>query len=147
MLGGTPFSKLFSNVREKLSLCYYCSSVYSDIKGTLAVSSGVAKENIQKAEQAILEQIEAVKNGEFTQEELENAEIYLCTGFKSNNDSIYRMAEYYVAQNTRGTSYSPEQVCDIFMNITKEQVVECAKSFVYDTFYVMESEEEVSADG
>ena len=147
VLGGTPFSKLFSNVREKLSLCYYCSSVYSDIKGTLAVSSGVAKENIQKAEQAILEQIEAVKNGEFTQEELENAEIYLCTGFKSNNDSIYRMAEYYVAQNTRGTSYSPEQVCDIFLNITKEQVVECAKSFVYDTFYVMESEEEVSADG
>ncbi|MBQ1535208.1 MAG: insulinase family protein [Ruminococcus sp.] len=147
LLGGTPFSKLFSNVREKMSLCYYCSAAYSDIKGTLLVSSGVAKKDIEKAREAILMQLEAIKNGEFTQQELEHTKIYLCTGFKSNNDSIYRMSEYYTAQNTRGTSYSPEQVCDIYMDITKQQVIECAKSFVYDTFYVMESEGEVSADG
>ncbi len=150
VLGGTPFSKLFSNVREKLSLCYYCSSAYSDLKGTLAVSSGVSRENIGKAEQAILEQIEAVKNGKFTDEELENAETYLCTGFKSNNDSIYRMAEYYIAQNTRGTSYSPEQVCEMFRKITRQQVIDCAKTFEYDTFYVMQTEDgetEVSDNG
>ncbi|WP_028504571.1 insulinase family protein [Ruminococcus sp. FC2018] len=141
LLGGTPFSKLFSNVREKMSLCYYCSAAYSDIKGTLMVSSGVAKKDIEKAEEAILMQLEAVKNGEFTGQELEHTKIYLCTGFKSNNDSIYRMAEYYIAQNTRNTSYSPEQVCDIFMGVTRQQVIDCAKSFVYDTFYVMEPEE------
>ena len=146
VLGGTPFSKLFANVREKMSLCYYCSAGYSDIKNTLIISSGVERDNIDKAEKAIIEQIEAVKNGEFTQEELENAEAYLSTGFKSNNDSIYKMSEYYIAQNTRGTAYSPEEVCEMFGKITKAQIVECAKTFVYDTFYAMESQG-VSADG
>ena len=147
VLGGTPVSRLFSNVREKMSLCYYCSAAYSDLKGTLVVSSGVSRENIEIAEKAILEQLESVKNGEFTNEELENAETYLCTGFKSNNDSIYRMAEYYIAQNTRGTAYSPEQVCEIFKSITRQQVIDCAKSFEYDTFYVMQSQAEVSDNG
>ena len=147
VLGGTPFSKLFSNVREKMSLCYYCSAAYSDLKGTLVVSSGVSKENIEIAEKAILDQLEALKNGEFTDQELENAENYLCTGFKSNNDSIYRMAEYYIAQNTRGTAYTPEQVCDIFRSITRQQVIDCANTFEYDTFYVMQSQQEVSDNG
>jgi len=148
VLGGTPFSKLFSNVREKMSLCYYCSAAYSDLKGTMVVSSGVSRENIEKAEKAVLEQLEAVKNGEFTQQELENAETYLCTGFKSNNDSIYRMAEYYIAQNTRGTAYPPEEVCEIFKGITKQQVIDCAKTFEYDSFYVMQTpEDETEVDG
>lgn len=146
VLGGTPTSKLFANVREKMSLCYYCSAAYADMKGTLVVSSGVAKENIGKAEKAVLQQLEAVKNGDFTEEELENAKIYLCTGFKSNNDSIYRMAEYYIVQNYRETSYSPEQVCNIFMNVTKQQVIDCARSFGYDSFYVLQPETEVSED-
>ncbi len=146
ILGGTPTSKLFSNVREKMSLCYYCSAVYADIKGTMIVSSGVAKENIKKAEQAVLEQLEAVKCGEFTEQELENAKIYLCTGFKSNNDSIYRMAEYYIVQNYRGTAYPPEKACDIFMGITRQQVIDCANTFGYDTFYVLEPETEVDSD-
>ena len=148
VLGGTPFSKLFSNVREKMSLCYYCSAAYSDLKGTMVVSSGVSRENIEKAEKAVLEQLKAVQNGEFTQQELENAETYLCTGFKSNNDSIYRMAEYYIAQNTRGTAYPPEEVCRIFKGITKQQVIDCAKTFVYDSFYVMQTpDDETGVDG
>ncbi|MBP1538223.1 MAG: insulinase family protein [Ruminococcus sp.] len=146
LYGGTPFSKLFSNVREKMSLCYYCSALYADLKGTMIVSSGIARENIEIAEKAILDQLEAVRNGDFTDEELENAVTYLCTGFKSNNDSIYRMAEYYLAQNTRGTAYTPEQVCDIFRSVTRQQVIDCAKTFTYDTFYVMQSQQEVSED-
>lgn len=146
LYGGTPFSKLFANVREKMSLCYYCSAVYADLKGTMIVSSGIARENIGISEKAILDQLEAVKNGDFTDEELENAVTYLCTGFKSNNDSIYRMVEYYLAQSTRGTAYTPEQVCDIFRNVTRAQVIECAKTFRYDTFYVMQSQQEVSGD-
>jgi RNA polymerase sigma factor (sigma-70 family) len=81
-----------------------------------------------------------------TDEELENAVTYLCTGFKSNNDSIYRMVEYYLAQSTRGTAYTPEQVCEIFRSITRQQVIDCAKTFTYDTFYVMQSQQEASED-
>ncbi|MGN0593715.1 MAG: M16 family metallopeptidase, partial [Hominimerdicola sp.] len=70
MLGGTPFSKLFANVREKMSLCYYCSAGYNDRKGTMIIDSGVETENIEKAREAILQQLDFLCNGDFTDEEL-----------------------------------------------------------------------------
>ena len=58
------------------------------------------------------------------------------------------MAEYYIAQNTRGTAYPPEEVCEIFKGITKQQVIDCAKTFEYDSFYVMQTpEDETEVDG
>ena len=141
MLGGTPFSKLFANVREKMSLCYYCSANYNDRKGTIVIDSGVETENIEKAEKAIMEQLEAVCSGDFTDEELANTKLYLTGAFKSNYDSAYSMMSWYDAQNQRGTNYSPEDVCNIIMNVSREDIVDCAKSFKLDTVYVMKAEE------
>ena len=61
VLGGTASSKLFNNVREKQSLCYYCSSAYDSIKGIMYINSGVEGENLEKAEKAILKEIEDMK--------------------------------------------------------------------------------------
>ncbi len=146
LLGGTPFSKLFSNVREKLSLCYYCSASYYDRKGTMLIDSGVETANIQKAKDAILEQVKALCEGDFTDEELDNTKKYLCGGFKSNYDSVYDMLGWFTAQNTRGTSYTPEQVNEMIMKITREQIIDCAKSFVLDTVYVIKAEGEEESD-
>lgn len=144
LLGGTPFSKLFANVREKMSLCYYCSAGYIDRKGTMIIDSGVESQNIEKAKTAIAEQLAAVANGDFTDEELYNTKLLLTGNFKSNYDNIYDMSGWYEAQNTRGTSYTPDQVTDIIMKITREQIIECAKSFKPDTVYAIESTGEAS---
>lgn len=146
LLGGTPFSKLFANVREKMSLCYYCSAGYFDRKGTMMIDSGVESENIEKAKTAITQQIEAVAKGDFTDEELYNTKLLLTGNFKSNYDSIYDMASWYDAQNTRKTSYSPDDVNEIVMAVTREQIIECAKSFAPDSVYVIEGTEEEKAD-
>lgn len=65
IFGGTPFSKLFLNVREKLSLCYYCAAGYNQLKGTVFVDCGIEEENIQKTENEILNQLEGNKKGKF----------------------------------------------------------------------------------
>ena len=70
LFGGSASSKLFLNVREKMSLCYYASSVVDKIKGLMVVSSGVEFSQFDRAQEAILAQLDAVKRGDFTGEEL-----------------------------------------------------------------------------
>ena len=73
IFGGGVTSKLFMNVREKMSLCYYCSSSPDSYKGLLFVQSGIEVENREVAETAINDQLEAVRRGEFTEEEMRSA--------------------------------------------------------------------------
>ena len=141
LLGGSAFSKLFTNVREKLSVCYYCDSFYMDLKGTMMIESGVDNANIEKAKAAIREQIEDIKNGKFSEEELENTKLYICGNFKSNYDSEWDIAAWYRVQDTRGTAYSPEEVAEIINSVTAEQVIECAKSFEPDSVFILKAEE------
>ena len=146
LLGATPFSKLFANVREKMSLCYYCSSAYADRKGTLFIDSGVESCNIEKAKKAIEEQLEAICNGDFTDEELENTKKSLCGGFKSNYDSVYDIMGWYAAQNTRNTAFTPEEINERIAKLTREDIISCAKTFKPDTVFVIRGEEEEDCD-
>lgn len=149
LLGGSAFSKLFMNVREKLSLCYYCDSYYQDLKGVMMIESGVDNVNIEKAKSAIREQLEAVCSGDFTDEELENTKLYIGGNFMSNYDSEWDIAGWYRVQSTRGTAYTPEEASALVNAVTREQVIECAKSFREDTVFILKAEldsEEGGAD-
>lgn len=139
MLGMTPFSKLMTNVREKLSLCYYCASSYNDLKGNMMVDCGVENDNIEKAEQEIIRQLELIAEGDFTEEELYNTKLFLTGAFNSNYDSLSAVNAWYKAQVQRETSYSPEEVNDIIMNIGADKIKECAGSFKLDTVYVLKA--------
>lgn len=143
LLGCTPFSKLFSNVREKLSLCYYCTAAYRELMGTLIIDSGVEEQNISKAREAIEEQLSAIRAGNFTDEELYNTKIYMCGLFKSNYDTVADTMSWFETQNSRGTSYTPKQQSELVMNVTREQVIECAKTFRPDTVYILKNDGEV----
>ena len=140
ILGGSAFSKLFVNVREKLSLCYYCDSYYSDLKNVTMIESGVDTENIEKAQQAIRDELAALQDGKLTDEELENAKLYICGGFMSNYDSEWDIASWYRVQDTRGTAYSPEEVCELIKAVTAEQVIESAKLMKPDTVFILKAE-------
>ena len=144
LLGGSAFSKLFANVREKLSLCYSCDSYYSELKGVMLIESGVDAVNIKKAQEAIREQIVAVQTGDFTADELENTKRFVKSNFMANYDSEWDMAAWYRAQESRGTAYTPEEVCDIIDRITAEQVTECAKSFKEDSVFVLKAKEDTA---
>ena len=82
-----------------------------------------------------------MRNGDFTDEELENTKLYICGNFKSNYDSEWDIASWYRVQETRGTAYSPEEVADMINSVTREQVIECAKSFMPDSVFILKAEE------
>lgn len=141
--GGTPFSKLFMNVREKLSLCYYCSSGYNDKKGVLYVDSGIEHANAKKAEEEILNQLEAMKKGDFTEDELENARGTVLNGLKGVNDTIPALGGWYMERICSGDIFSPEEQAERIKRVTREEIIAAANSLKLDTVYVLTGKEAV----
>lgn len=146
VFGGTPFSKLFLNVREKLSLCYYCASGYNERKGVLTVDSGVENENIEKAEKEILNQLENVKNGDFTDSEVNEARLAVINGLRGVNDSARSIADWYFKQNYSGSSDSPEDEIEKMYKVKREDIIEAAKSLTLDTVYVLTGKESAEVE-
>ena len=145
LLGGTATSLLFKNVREKLSLCYYCSSIYDRIKGILLVQSGVDEKNAERAETEILAQLEAVRRGEFTDEELKAARRSIVQGFESVNDSQSARAAWYVSQAALEDPTTPEETREAIESVTRDNVIEAARRVRYECAYLLAQKGE-SAD-
>lgn len=141
MFGGTAFSKLFTNVREKYSLCYYCAASFVEAKGTLAVDSGVEMQNVGKAREEIINQLNALANGDFTDDEIKNAVLSISGDFKSNYDSIRDIGSWYFVQKLRKLDMTPEDAIKVLNAVTREQIIESAKSFKLDTVYLMRKKE------
>jgi len=138
MLGGTAFSKLFVNVREKLSLCYYCAAGFVEGKGVLIIDSGVEKDNIQMAKSEIINQINSLVNGDFTEDEMKNAVLSISGDYKSNYDSTNDLSSWFFIQAIRGTNYTPEQAIEELNKITRQDVIKAASELKLDTVYIME---------
>lgn len=147
MFGGLPSSKLFANVREKLSLCYYCSANNISEKGVMLIDSGVELKNIQKAKDEILKQLGEMADGNFTDEELENAKTAVCGSLRSYNDSASGLATWWLTQLcVWKRDFSPEDAIEKYKGITREQIIEAAKSYKLDTVYIMSSNNEGGAE-
>ena len=82
IFGGSPSSKLFMNVREAMSLCYYCRSIPDLYMSAMFVSSGIESKDFDKAKAAILEQLNSVKNADFTQDDIDDAKRSLINNYK-----------------------------------------------------------------
>ena len=135
ILGGTPTSKLFVNVREKQSLCYYCASSVDNAKGIMLIDSGVETKNIEKTEDAVLEQIRLLKNGCITDEELSAAKLALKNAYISSLDSLAALQSFYINGILCNLPMAPLEAASIVENITKEQVTELAKQIQPDTVF------------
>ena len=128
LFGGTPHSRLFLNVREKLSLCYYCAAHFVRAKGILLVESGVEEQNAARAEEEILHQFKALQTGDFTEEELENVRRSVCDSFCSVSDSPVGMDEWLLQQCMLPNPEMPEETEQKIRAVTKEQIVAAANS-------------------
>lgn len=139
ILGGTPSSKLFNNVREKQSLCYYCAARYDTGKGILMVDSGVEGENIEKTEKAILKEIEDMQNGVISDFEIEATKLAVVNSFLTTNDTVGGIESWYSSQLFSREFKTIEQLSAAFNAVTKEEIVEAAKKLTLDTVYVLKN--------
>ena len=135
IFGGAPYSRLFTNVREKLSLCYYCSASSIRIKGLLTVDSGVEEANVDKAQQEILNQLSIVKNGEFTDFEYESSLKGIADSLRTYNDSQELLDAWYCMKAVSGKFKSPDETAEQIGSITREEIVAAAKTVELHTVY------------
>ena len=141
LFGGSSNSKLFLNVREKLSLCYYASSLYHRQKGIITVSSGIEFENYQKAYDEIMAQLDAVRNGDLEDWELDGARSTLLNAYASMGDSQGKLENFYLGQAATGQSETPEELAEQARNVTPERIFNAMKSVELDTVYFLRGKE------
>ena len=137
LFGGFPNSKLFINVREKNSLAYYAASRIESHKGLLFVFSGIASENYEKAKDIIQEQMDALKNGDFTEKELEETKDLLVNQLLETMDSSRGIVELFYQQVVGGKKLSPNELIDQIKQVTKEDIVRVANKITEDTIYLL----------
>lgn len=145
VFGGSTTSRLFLNVREKQSLCYYCASRFASPTAFMMVDSGVEPANAEKAEQAILKELENLVNGPITEEELENSRRGLLSGMTSVGDSLAGLENWYYNEILRGgVINTPEQAASQLMQVSAEDVRSILVGFQYSVGYLVTKKEEPS---
>ena len=141
VFGGTTLSKLFMNVREKLSLCYYASSVLEKMKGLVLVSSGIEFDKYQTARDEILAQLDAIRRGEMEDWELEGTRRTLIGAHLSTLDDQGRQEEFWLGQAAAGLDTTIEELVDQLEHVTREQVAAAAQKLELDTVYFLKGKE------
>lgn len=137
ILGGFPHSKLFRNVREKASLAYYASSRLDAHKGLILIQSGIEVSNYEKAVQIIKDQLEAMRNGDFTQEELEKTKATLSNQLREQQDRSYEMVHFHYTSVLTGKKRSVADVLSQIAEVTPEQIRQVAQNIQLDTIYFL----------
>lgn len=141
ILGGGPHSKLFNNVREKLSLAYYVFSRLEKFKGLMMISSGIEVGNYQKALDEILVQMDAIKRGDISDTEYQATISSLVNGIKSLQDNAYHMIDYYIGQLLSGTDVDFHELIDQISAVKKQDVVAVAQDIELDTIYFLKNKQ------
>ena len=137
ILGGTANSKLFQNVREKESLAYVANSTYLRYKSNIFIKSGIEIKNYEKALSKIKEQLEDMKNGNFTDEDMDNSKKTIISTIKSIDDEQDTEITYFLGQELTDNKTTLEEYMKAVENVTKEDVVKMANKVNINTIYFL----------
>lgn len=142
ILGGGAHSKLFNNVREKLSLAYYASSQLEKFKGLLIINAGIEFKNAELAYNESLAQLEDMKNGKISEFEFTSGINDMLNSLESYYDDPRYLQNFYLSQHIAGTNRDIEYVKEQISRVTVEDVCEVAKKLELDTVYFLTGKEE-----
>ena len=137
IFGGSANSKLFQNVREKASLAYTASSSYYRFKNNIFINCGIEIKNYEKALEIIKQQIEDMKKGDFTDEEVENAKKGIIASIKTIDDEQDTEITYFFSQELSKSKCNIEQYMQRISEVTKDKVVDVANKVSVDTVYFL----------
>ncbi|RPF55932.1 EF-P 5-aminopentanol modification-associated protein YfmF [Aquisalibacillus elongatus] len=146
IFGSFPHSKLFLNVREKHSLAYYAASRIESNKGLMLVFSGIAPEKYDQAKEIIMKQHEDIKNGNITDDELEQTKKAITHQLKETIDRAGGIVEYFYQQIVSGKTEDIEDTFKEIENKTKDDVIKVANQVKLDTIYFLTAEDHGGED-
>lgn len=139
IFGGGTYSKLFSVVREKMSLCYYCSAALFNSKGIVMVQSGIEDANEEKAKNEIINQLRLTAEGEFTDEDFSSSIKSLADSILGNSDTPEEITAWYASQILRNELKAPETYAKEIGSVDRAEVVRAAKTIMLDTIFMLKS--------
>lgn len=137
VFGGSPTSKLFMNVREKKSLCYFCRSIVKQRSGVMIVASGIEFDNKLIAQNAIIEQLDAIKSGNISKEEFESAKKSIKNGYMQVYDSAESMEAWAFFRGLCGVYTEPYDECLKIDEATINDIKAVANKMTLDTIYFL----------
>jgi predicted Zn-dependent peptidase len=141
IFGGFSHSKLFINVREKASLAYYAASRLESHKGLMMVMCGIDNKNYQQAVTIIKEQLDAMKKGDFSDEELEQTKAVIRNQILETIDTPRGIVEVLYHNVVAGKNISLDDWLEKMEQTTQEQIIEVAKKIELDTIYFLTEKE------
>ena len=137
ILGGSPNSKMFQNVREKANLAYVASSSYMRYKNNIFINCGIEIGNYEKALKLIKKQIEDMRNGEFTEEDINNAKKGIIATIKTIDDEQDTEITYYLGQELTDNRISIDDYMARIEKVTKQNILNIAKNVGIHTIYFL----------
>ena len=137
LLGGSATSKLFQNVREKANLAYVASSSYIRYKGNILINCGIDIENYEKALDLIKQQIEEMKQGQFSEEEIQNIKQGIIDTIKTIKDEQDTQISYYFSQELSQEDVSIDEYIDKIQQVTKDDIIKVANEVTINTIYFL----------
>jgi predicted Zn-dependent peptidase len=148
IFGGSSVAKLFMNVREKQSLCYYCYSSYSSATGTLMIGCGIKKENREKAYVEIEKQLSEMQLGNFDENEINAAKRTIISGILQMSDNPSAIEAFKFRRFLAGVSETAEEAIERVNKVTCEEIIAVAGKVKFDSVYFLcgEGEEEEEYD-
>jgi predicted Zn-dependent peptidase len=132
-----PNGKLFQNVREKLSLCYYCAARVESAKGITTVLCGIENENKKQTVDEITALLDELKNGVFTDEDIDTARLSVVNSYKEVFDSAATVAHWYLRRLLCGKMKTPEDAIAEITKVSKENITAAANNVTIDTIYFL----------
>ena len=139
ILGGTANSKMFQEVREKESLAYTAGSNYIRYKSNIFIKCGIEIKNYQKAIEIIKKQLEDMKNGVFTDEDIENAKKGIISIIRSIDDEQDTQITYYFGHEITHIDTTEEEYIERINKVTKEDIIKIAQSININTIYFLKN--------
>ncbi|WHY88118.1 pitrilysin family protein [Neobacillus novalis] len=137
IFGGFSHSKLFINVREKASLAYYAASRLESHKGLMMVMSGIDLKNYDQAVSIIHEQMEAMRNGDYTDEEIAQTKAVIQNQMLETLDTPRGLQEVLYHNVIAKTAINLEAWLTEMQKTTKEDIMAVAKKIDLDTIYFL----------
>lgn len=128
---------MFQNVREKASLAYSAKSMFVKQKLNVFIRCGIQIENYDKALEIIRLQLENIKKGEFSEEDISNAKTYLISGIKTVEEEQDTEIVYYIGQEISKTNMSLEEYIQKIEKVSKEDIINLANSISINTIYFL----------
>lgn len=139
ILGDGANSMMFQNVREKAGLAYSSKSTFIKQKMNIFIRCGIQVENYEKALNLIKVQLDNIKNGEFTEEDIEVAKVYLISSIKNIEEEQDTEIVYYIGQELAGTNRSIEEYIERIQKVSKEDVLSFANKISINTIYFLKN--------